>query len=65
MWDISQALKIALTETAPKKAGRITIYSDAQSAIKQSQENKSNAGQVLKLQTISKLENFGPMAEKL
>ncbi len=41
---ISQALKIALKETTPRKAGRITVYSDAQMAIKQRRETKSKAG---------------------
>ncbi len=50
LWGISQALKIALKETTPKKAGRITVYSDAQMAIKQLQEAKSNVGQTLRIQ---------------
>ena len=50
LWGISQALKIALKETTPKKVGRITVYSDAQMAIKQLQEAKSNAGQALRIQ---------------
>lgn len=50
LWGISQALKIALKETTPKKADRITVYSDAQMAIKQLQEAKSNVGQALRIQ---------------
>ena len=50
LWGISRALKIALKETTPRKAGRITVYSDAQVAIKQLRETKSKAGQALRIQ---------------
>lgn len=50
LWAISQALKIALKEISPKKAGRIMAYSDAQTAIKQLQETKSRADQALRIQ---------------
>ena len=48
LWGISQALKIALYEITPQKASRITVYSDAQTAIKQLQATNNKEGQALK-----------------
>lgn len=47
LWVISQALKIALKEITPRKAGRITVYSDSQLAIKQLQATNNKEGQAL------------------
>lgn len=50
LWDVSQALKIALNGIALKKTSQITVYSDAQRAIKQLQSTSNKEGQVLKAQ---------------
>ena len=50
LWEISDVLKIALKENISTKAGRNTVSSDSQAAIKQLQGSKSNAGQALKTQ---------------
>ena len=50
LWGISQALKIALNGIACKKASQVTVYSDAQTAIKQLQSTSNKEGQALKAQ---------------
>ena len=44
------SLKNSLKKTILGKADRITVYSDAQMAIKQLRETKSKKGQTLKIQ---------------
>ena len=50
LWGISEALEVALRETALRKACKITVFSDSQAAIRKLQRSKSNAGQALKTQ---------------
>lgn len=52
LWGISEALKIALKESASRKVCKMTVFSDSQTALKQLQGFKSNAGQALKIQIL-------------
>lgn len=65
LWGISEALKIALKENTSRKAGIITVFSDLQAAIKQLQESKSNAGQVLKIQFLKRAKQLQTHGGKL
>ncbi len=47
---ILKALKIALKESINKKIRKVTVFLDFQTALKQLQNVKSNAGQALKIQ---------------
>lgn len=50
LWDISKGLKIALKEITLRQAGKITVYSDMQLAIKQLQVTNCKKSQELKTQ---------------
>lgn len=50
LWGISEALKIALKESLGRKIRKVTIFSDSQTAMRELQTAKSNAGQALKAQ---------------
>ena len=52
LWGISEALKIALKESTSRKVRKVTIFSDSQTALKQLQGFKRNAGQALKIQIL-------------
>ncbi len=50
LWGILEALKIALRKSINRKICRVTVFSDSQTAFKQLQNVKCNAGQALKSQ---------------
>lgn len=54
LWGVSEALGIALRETAPRKAYKVTVFSDSQTAIRKIQATKSEAGQALRAQIVKR-----------
>ena len=65
LWGISEALKIALKESTSRKAHRITVFSDSQTALKQLQGAKSSAGQALKTQIFKRTKQLHTQGRKL
>lgn len=54
LWGVSEALGIALKETALRKAHKVTVFSDSQTAIRKIQAAKAGAGQVLRAQIVKR-----------
>lgn len=54
LWGISEALGIALRETAPKKAYKVTVFSNSQTAIRKIQAAKIGVGQALRAQIVKR-----------
>lgn len=55
---ISKALGVALRETALRKACKITVFLDSQTAIRKIQGSKSNEGQALRTLIIKKVKQL-------
>ena len=58
MWGISETLGVALRETALRKACKITVFLDSQTAIRKLQGSESNAGQALRTQVIKRVKQL-------
>ena len=64
-WGISEALKIALKESTVRRACRIIVYSDSQTALKQLQGSKSNACQALRIQIFKRTKQLHTQGREL
>lgn len=65
IWGISEVLDIALRETASKKAQKITVFSNSQTAIKKLQKSKNGVGQTLKAQIVKRAKQFQTWGRKV
>ena len=54
LWRVSKVLGIMLRETAPKKAYKVTVFSNSQTAIRKIQVAKTEASQTLRAQIVKK-----------
>lgn len=54
LWGVSEALGVALRETALRKTYKVTVFSDSQTAIRKLQGSKNGAVQALKAQIVKR-----------
>lgn len=64
LWGVSEALDIALRETAPRKAYKVTVFSNSQTAIRKIQAAKTEVGQALRAQIVKGLKSSKQAGEK-
>ena len=65
LWGISEALKIALKENIVRRACRIIVYSDSQTALNQLQGSKSNTCQALRVQIFKRTKQLHTQGKEL